>query len=405
MVTVADIIALPAFHEVKVLAGAPDALSRPVVNVGIMDATPSDTAYGDYLAGEFIVTNLGFAREDAAAAEQALCLMLERPLAALAVRNVHGLDLGDAIMAASNASGTPLLAYEGEYYEHVIFQAMQLLERDRADSDLGRLIDGLLASASPEGIRQVFYEMLQASGSTVQCAVLRPIGGDEASLYAQIDELSAVTTAIKRDWERVETANVLRYHDCALVAVTYHRPPEAWALEQDSEFMQLLQPHGRFVAGISEEVALGEGDLAVREAFAALEHAWDRCGQGRGPGARKGGACGEGRPEAREGAIVRWAALGAEAFRLAAKSDRLISSTCELYRQTLAKHDDACGDSLLPTACALAESCGDVRAAADALFQHPNTVRYRMRKMKSVLNLGEATDRELMRFLMLMDLA
>ncbi len=382
MVTVADITALPAFHTVKVLAGGSGALQRPVRNVGIMDAPPDDTAYGDYVAGELIVTNLGFARGDAALAERALCLMLQRPLAALAVRNVHRIPLSDAVIAAGEASGTPLLVYEGEYYEHVIFQAMKLLERDRADSDTARLIDGLLVSADAEAVRTVFYEAIGATGATVQCAVLRPATTDEASLYAQIDELASVCDAIKRDWERIETASVLRYHGCALMLVTYNRPPAAWALERDSEFVQLLQPHGRFTAGISEEVPLGQGDLAVREAFAALESG-----------------------EARGRAATRWAAMGADAFRLAARSDRLMTSTCELYRQTLSMHDEGCDGSLLETAQALADACGDVRTAAETLFTHPNTVRYRMRRMREVLDLPDATDRELARFLMLMFLA
>lgn len=382
MVTVADIVALPAFHKVEVVAGAPGALQRAVRNVGIMDTAPGEDAYSDYVAGELIVTNLGFARDDAALAERALCQMLERPLAALAVRNVHGLPLGDGPRAASEASGTPLLAYEGEYYEHVIFQAMQLLERDRADSDRARLIDELLARGSAENVRAVLHEATGATGATVQCAVLRPAASDEASLYAQIDELTAVCDAIKASWERVEGATALRYHDCALLLVTYHRPPEAWGLEADSEFVRLLQPHGRFMAGISEELPLGQGDLAVREAFHALEH-----GQAEGR------------------AITRWAAMGASAFQAAARSDRLIASTCALYRQMLANHDEAHDGSLLETARALADSCGDVRAAAEALFQHPNTVRYRMRRMREVLDLPDATDRELARFLMLAFLA
>lgn len=357
-------------------------MARPVRNVGILDAMPDDGAYGDYYPGELIITNLGFTGGDPAAVETALTAMVKRDLAALAVRNVSQLPIPDSVLAASRASGTPLLSYEGEFAEHVIFQALSLLERDRADSDVGRMIDGMLVGSTPDDIREVFHDAIGATGSTVQCAVLRPVRADEASLYAQIDELSSVCAAIQRDWERVEKAGVLRYHECALMLVSYQRPLEVWGLGEDSEFMQLLQPHGRFRAGISEEVALGQGDLAVREAFSALEHAEA-----------------SGRP------IVRWAAMGADAFRLAAQTDRLITSTCALYRQMLANFDEAHDGDLLSTAEALAESCGDVRAAAGALFTHPNTVRYRMRKMREVLCLPDASDRELVRFLILMFLA
>ena len=378
MITVADILALPAVHSWKMLGGKPAALQRKVWNLGIMDASMGDDAYSEYRPGEFILTHLGFARDEPQLADASLCAMVSRDLAALAVRNTHDLPITDDAIAASNASGTPLIVYEGEYFEQVIFQGMKLLERDKVDSDIARLIDGLLQSRTAESIREVFYDAIKASGSTVQCAVLRPTGGDEASLYAQIDELVDVATSIKKEWERVETANVFRYHDCAIVLVTYNRPPAAFGIQTESEFMQLLRPHGRLVGGISEELPLGEGDLAVREAFAALEGAKP----GREP-------------------LVRWAGMGLTAFRRAAQSDRLISSTCELYQQMLRDQDEKGDSDLLGTARALAEACGDVRAAAEALFQHPNTVRYRLRKLKSVMNMEDATDRQFTRFLML----
>lgn len=378
MITVADILALPAVHTWELLGGGSAGLQRKVWNVGIMDAAMGDDAYADYRPGEFILTNLGFARDDPALADESLRAMVSRDLAALAVRNTHGLPITEAAVAASDASGTPLIVYEGEYFEQIIFQGMKLLERDKVDSDIARLIDGLLQSRTAESIREVFYEAIKASGSTVQCAVLRPTGGDEASLYAQIDALAAVATSIKKEWERVETANVFRYHDCAIVLVTYNRPPAAFSIQTESEFMQLLRPHGRLVGGISEEFPLGEGDLAVREAFAALEGAKP----GREP-------------------LVRWAGMGVTAFRRAAQSDRLISNTCDLYQQMLRDYDERHDSGLLATARAFAEACGDVRAAADALFQHPNTVRYRLHKLKAVLSMEDATDRQLARFLML----
>ena len=37
---------------------------------------------------------------------------------------------------------------------------------------------------------------------------------------------------------------------------------------------------------------------------------------------------------------------------------------------------------------------GDLRLAAEALHQHPNTVRYRLRKAKDVLGMPDSPDRE-----------
>ena len=68
LVTVADIIALPAFKNVELAAPCEGAERREVRNVGILDLAPDEQAYADYLPGEFIASNLGFARDDAALA-------------------------------------------------------------------------------------------------------------------------------------------------------------------------------------------------------------------------------------------------------------------------------------------------------------------------------------------------
>lgn len=382
MITVADILALPAFHTVEAINADADAYTRRVDNVGIVDATPDEDAYSDYLPHEFIVTNLGFVRNDPAACEASLCTLLSRNLSAVAIRNIYDVDITKRVHEASRRSGTPLFIYTGEYYEQVIFQSMKLIERDQADSDRASLVDSLLRRRSADEVRTLIYDAFHATGATIQCAEVKPLSHDDASLYAHIDELEHVTESIRASWSRIETAQVFRYHDRALLVVTFDRPPDAFFLETDSEFIQLLRPFPNMLCGISEEIPLSQGDIALRQAAAAFTFA-----------------------QAEQEHIVRWASLNACAFEAAARADRMITSTCELYQRVIEKHDEKHNGNLAGTARALAETGGDVREAADALFQHPNTVRNHMRKLKSIFGMHDATDRELIRFLMLVHLA
>ena len=60
---------------------------------------------------------------------------------------------------------------------------------------------------------------------------------------------------------------------------------------------------------------------------------------------------------------------------------------------TWACYDDEHGTELVRTAEALVNWHGDVKAIAEELHQHPNTVRYRMRKMKAVLGIPHEDDK------------
>ena len=60
MITVADILALPAFEQVQAITRCAGAGAREGRNVGILDCAPDqDNGYLAYIPGEFIVTNLG----------------------------------------------------------------------------------------------------------------------------------------------------------------------------------------------------------------------------------------------------------------------------------------------------------------------------------------------------------
>ena len=107
MITVADIIALPAFERIELAAPCAGAGAREVRNVGILDLAPDEQAYADYLPGEFIASNLGFARDDAALAEASLLTLIKRNVAAVAVKNVHHPHLSEAVRAAAETHLQP----------------------------------------------------------------------------------------------------------------------------------------------------------------------------------------------------------------------------------------------------------------------------------------------------------
>ena len=112
VITVADIIALPAFKRIELAAPCPGAGARGVRNVGILDLAPDEQAYADYLPGEFIVSNLGFARNDPDLMEASLLALIARNVAAVAVKTVYHPAIGAAVRAASEARGVPLYLYE-----------------------------------------------------------------------------------------------------------------------------------------------------------------------------------------------------------------------------------------------------------------------------------------------------
>lgn len=382
MITVGDVMNMRAFDRIWLAAPCEGAAEREVTGVGTLDHEPFTGAYDLFERGEFIFTTLGFAAMHPDLAEEALLALIERDVAAIAVKPVVLKALPERVAAASAARGVPVFFYEGRYMERVIADLMNALDDDAAEWERTHLIDSILASSDEQAVRATFFTIAGVTGATIQAVAVRAVTDDDASLRALQRVLEGVLANYGERWDDVERTFVCRYRGMLLGFVSFRRPPLKAIAISDADLEKCVATAGPLVAGISQEVSLGEGDLAVRQAMAALRTA-----------------------EAEDAGIVRWTTLRFDAFRAAARSDRLYARAADLLRSLLFDYDAEHGSDLGPTAEAFAGACGEVSRTAEALFQHPNTVRYRLRKIKEVLSVQDLSDRELAALLTLAYLA
>ena len=381
MITVGDVLNMRAFDRIWLAAPCAEAAGREVVGVGTLDHEPFTGAYDLFSAGEFVFTTLGFAGLHPDLAEEALLQLIERDVAAVAVKPVALKELPPRVAEVSAARGAPVFFYEGRYMERVIADLMNLLDDDAAEWERNHLIDLILAPSDEQAVRSTFFTIAGVTGATIQAMAIRAVTEDDASLRALQRVVEGVLDGYGERWDDVERTFVCRYRGMLLGFVSFKRPPLRAIAISDADLAKCIATAGPLVCGISQEGSLGEGDLALRQAMAALRTAHV------------------------EGGIVRWTTLRFDAFRAAARTDRLYARSADLMRSLLFDYDAEHDSDLGVTAQAFAAACGEVSRTAEALFQHPNTVRYRLKKIKDVLAVPEATDRELAALLQLTYLA
>lgn len=378
MITVGDVMTMRAFDSIWLAAPCEGACEREVVGVGTLDHEPFTGRYDLFSEGEMIFTTLGFAELHPDLAEEALLALIERKVAAIAVKAVVLREVTPRVAAASAEAGVPVLFYEGRFMERVIADLMNLLDDDAAEWERVHLIDRILAPSDEQAVRSTFFTIAGVTGATIQCMAIQAVTEDDASLRALQKVVEEVLVGYGERWDDVERTFVCRYRGMLLGFVSFKRPPLKAIAISDADLAKCIATAGPLVCGISQEVPLGEGDIAVRQAMAALQT-----------------AIADGVP------ITRWTILRFDAFRAAARTDRLYARSADLLRSVLFDYDAEHDAELGKTAEAFAACYGEVRACAEALFQHPNTVRYRLKKIKEVLAMEEATDRELAALLFL----
>lgn len=370
MITVDDILALPAFETVELAAPCPGAGEREVRNVGILDCPPDYNNYDVYGPCELIVTNLGFAYANPLLAEQSLLVMIKRNVAAIAVKTVYKAPVSDAVRAASTEAGVPVFIYDGAYHERVAYESLDLIQRDRAAADKSQAVDALLALRGGGAVRGALYELAGATGATVLCVACRPVSRDASSFYALMGVVDGTLAAVREDRSMVEAVSTCRYGDVILTFISCVSSYEEKRRALEDRCAALLGTVSSLHCGMSDTLWIDNGDVAVRQALAAAEAAFE------------GGI-----------PVLRWSDMRFAAFSQAVRGDRLYQSIVDDCRGKLASYDEEHGTCLLETGIELVRAQGDVRAAAEKLFQHPNTIRYRLRKAKALLAMEGASDR------------
>lgn len=376
MITVSDILGLSAFENVRLITSCEGGGSREVHNVGILDCPPDYNEYRAYMPRELILTNLGFAYGNPEMAEKSLLTMIRRDVAAIAIKSVYEPPISERVREESAARGVPLYMHDGAYYEKVAYESLGLIRRDREELDKGRVIDELLASHDNDHTRKLLHRIAGVSGAMLQCFALTMPSMDKCSFFAVVDTVSSTLISVGGDGSAVETIAVCPYGERILVLVSYGNASVNQMASAEERCLALLAAIGNLRCGVGEIVRLTDGDVGIHQALMAADAV--ECNGGR---------------------AVRWADLHTSAFADAARSSRLFMSASALYCSKLSCYDDSHGTELMATAEALVRACGDIRAVAEALHQHPNTVRYRVRKMKALLGMDDQSDRELLHLL------
>lgn len=319
---------------------------------------------------------MGFANKDIAIVEETVKTLLPRKVAAFAMNADYVPEITDGMREAVQKTSVPLYLYRGDYIEIIAYQALDLMRRDEIQSDKRRLVDSLLSDHDSDMVRNIIYQLSGATGATIQCIAVSPAVIDEMSLYALLGTTNDILARFKLDYSSVEVATACRYKDMLLVFVSYSEPSTSVRSKSEADLAQRLSQISNVRLGIGEECPLPDGDLSVREAVASMNTSRT-----------------EGVP------VMAWNDLHYDAFRAAARSDRLYRRISAYSKTLLEEYDREYHSQLQETCLALARAYGDIRQAAEKLSLHPNTIRYRLRKAKRVLGMADSADNEFAFFL------
>ncbi|MBR3794610.1 MAG: PucR family transcriptional regulator [Clostridia bacterium] len=357
MIRIKELFRLKNLKNLRLIAGD-GGLERTVTAAVLLEYDPSRMQLPDFYKGDLVVTTLAYARGDNQLVAHSLLALMNQGIAGLLVKTAYFDALPRDVVDMANSRGTPLFLFDETYIEEVILEVTELIRGKRHFSGYEQELDalkrgGLTAEQMKEHVRRI---------DPVGCAMYRlaaiipdgRLNALEERVYAALNAEPELTEhLICMEWRRklivlsrmeaAEEEHIGRLLECAGITGT------------------------EICAGIAEiRTEPEEFGMALCEAVYA---------------ARAAKLCGR--------AMITGSELGLYAYLFPMSENAYVRDQCLRQMESIREYDHQNRTSLEQTARVYVENRMEIAAAAKALFQHPNTVRYRLTKIQKLMGMED----------------
>lgn len=362
MIHIKELFRLQNIHRLRLIAGQ-DGLERTVTEAVLFEYDPSRVQLPDFYRGDLVVTTLAYARGDAKLVAHSLQALMNQGIAGLMVKTAYFSELPQAVITLANRLGTPVFLFDDTYIEEVILQVTDLIRGKRHFAGFEQDVDALMRGDLTE-------EQTRERARRID-----PLGQSSYRIYA-VSPKERMITLDDKLYALMET-DADAAHRCTFIE--WRRMMLALCREEDGlSAQEALTRFGDLLtrAGVDRQsVVIGQSDL--REARAQMGASLCEAVYA----ARAAKLCGKAELAAHE--------LGLYAYLFPMSDNPFVRDRCRRVLSAIREYDAQNHTNLEQTALVYVKENMEIAAAAKVLFQHPNTVRYRLSKIQRIIGMED----------------
>ncbi len=365
MIHIKELYRLQGLKHLRLIAGAAG-LDRTLTAAVLFEYDPSRMQLPDFYRGDLVVTTLAYARGDEQLVAHSLLALMNQGVAGLLIKTAYFTELPREVLAQAERLGTPIFFFDDTYIEEVILEVTELIRGKRHFVGFEETIDTLMRGGlTAEQVREKYGRIDPAGSARYRVLALYPrehMPRLDEQIYAQLNaDVQAGRRLICMRWKRMLL--MLRRMEEKEDAQDETAAQEVASLLARADVDASAMHVG--ASGVrADRSQLGE---AISEAVYAARAA--RLG-------RKG--------------MLFSSELGLYAYLLPIVENAFARQWCMQSLDKIREYDATNKANLETTARAYVAADMEIAAAAKALFQHPNTVRYRLTKIQKLMGMEDS---------------
>lgn len=364
MLDVASLQQFDFFSNFTLCAGA-DGLYRTISNVVVLDYEGIEENFCDFHKGDFVLTNLIYAKEQPEKIYSSFSQLMDIGVSAIAVKTVFFRELPDEVIRLANRQKVPLFFFDSIYIEDVILNIADYLRSNTNYTYYERLIESFIAADShTAAIDRLLQNIRKESHPYVSAMYI--------SYKHTIDDFSIQRSLNKMQLQKQNLGNTTdifftKYKKGILFLYFYETCLSSITLVQNWKRLlaDLFIDSRRFHIGISDRpLPLLKTDIAIQRSL----YANTICNR-------------------REESMKTYSELSLNNLILPLSDNAYVREYLSELLGLIRENDSEQHGHLLETLCAYVRCHFQITRTAGVLFQHPNTIRYRISRLKMILGI------------------
>lgn len=330
-------------------------LDNRVETVGILDHEILDGSFHSFTHGDFVLSNFTAARGDISLFESSMLKLINQNVSGIAIKDIYFKTLPKEVIRASIENGIPIFFFSQEiYFEEIISEIMtsvrELDYQQLIQSKVHAIVNG---NFSKETLKELALDLNSQFKETIQSCYC---------ILKQPHKYSLTQNILKNN--HPDYSSVINYRDGLLIISTADTESKL-----KSRITSLLSKNKIS----SDEFSIGFSSIyyglqfiseSIKESLTALKAA-------KIMGVSK----------------IDYSHIGLYKILIPISKEPYSSKFSSGIMDPIRNYDKKYGTHLLETAEVFVSCTGNYSLASEQLFQHQNTIRFRVKKIKELLNI------------------
>lgn len=355
-IMVKDILELEVFKSHNLLAGR-EGLTNLVDKVGIMDHETEDMIIGSYDQGEFVISTFFFIKDDLSKLYGYVEKLIEAKVSGLAIKDIYLTGIPAEVIDLADKNAFPIFIFNEVFYESIITSIVDMIKDKENLQNISLKVDHILSgNLNATAVKKLAYEINRYFQDLHLAVFCQMTNGIESKSEIQY----------RRRFKPYQKLNsLIPYNNGLLIIFSFNQ------LNKDNVESIVLRRlndiglHGRDLhIGVSSlyqkldqlYFSISESLYACKQALAGHEGIsfFNQSGTGR--------------------------------ILIPVLDNLWVKKYCQEMITPLLEYDQKHDTSLLQTAINYVDNNGDIKATSQNMFQHSNTIRYRVNKINMILS-------------------